>query len=180
MDAAIDVILYEEFYDNDPKLSAFVYLDGVAELLSYGDKESATQVYVDFVIYLYSVSQNEETDSLAAEWTEYNPDGADVIAAGMDTYNEQTFMKYVGAHFDEDYSTMSQKDLMLSYITHLEGIADSYEHGTMMDTIRHYLVTNHIVEIVENDELMEQMTTEWQENNPERADIVYEALLMLQ
>ncbi len=176
IDAASDVIIFEDFDDNDPKLTAFVYLDTVAEWLMYDDKDTATQVYVDFVIYLYMVSQYESTDGFAMEWTEYNPDGADVIAAGMDTYNEQTFMKYVGAYFDEDYTTMSQKELMAAYITHLEGIADSYEDGTMMDTIRHYLVLTHIVELVENGELMEQMSSDWEENNPERADLVYEAL----
>lgn len=176
MDAASDVILFEDFGDNDPKLTAFVYLDAVAEWLTYDDKDAATQVYADFVIYLYMVSQYEPTDSFAKEWTEYNPEGADVVAAGMDSYNEHTFMKYISAHFEEDYTTMSQKELMAAYITHLEGIADSYEEGALMDTIRHYMVLTHIIELVENGELMEQMSTEWEENNPERADLVYEAL----
>lgn len=176
MDAASDVIIFEDFDDNAPKLTAFVYLDAVAEWLMYDDKDTATQVYADFVIYLYMVSQYESTDGFAKEWTEYNPDGADVIAAGLDTYNEHTFMKYIGAHFDEDYTTMSQKELMAAYITHLEGIAESYEDGTMMDTIRHYMVLTHIIELVENGELMEQMSSDWEKNNPERADLVYEAL----
>lgn len=176
MDAASDVAIFEDFDDNDPKLTAFVYLDAVAEWLMCDDKDAATQVYADFVIYLYMVSQYESTDSFAKEWTEYNPDGAEILAAGMDMYSEHTFMKYVGAHFDEDYATMSQKELMAAYITHLEGIADSYEQGILMDTIRHYMVLTHIIELVENGELMEQMSTEWEEKNPERADLVYEAL----
>ena len=179
MDVASDVLIFEEFEDNDPQIVAFVYLDTVAELLSYDEMDAAKEKFVDYIVYLYMVSKDDSDNSYASQWMEYNPEGADIFVEKNIEFNEYEYLKYIGDHFEEDYTTMSESEMIRSYISHLEGIADSYEGGAMMEVMRHYIVVTYLIENVENGELMELFSTEWEEKNPERAELVYEALDIL-
>lgn len=173
--ASIAVLAEEDFKDHAPKLISYIYLDAVAEYSDWGNQEAATEMYYNYVVYTLSCSLDGYVPDHVSVWVDEKPDRAKLISGTISGYDHDTMMSIIGAHFEEDYSTMSANEQVASYVGHLDGIAECYDEGDNLDLYRHYIAIEHIV-AMGNNVLLESASSEWEEEYPERAELVYEAL----
>lgn len=173
--SSMAIIMDEPSLTGDLEIITNVYMDTVYECCVLKEDVAGGAWYLmDFMIYL--ALRGEDPSVVLANWSEDNSHRYELVNEAIDgmTYDGM-MLDYFKRWFDEDYSQMSEEELVAAYISHKENAAGCYDEYEPMEACRH-LYASHVIRSYASEETLAKADAAWKAENPEMAGKYYDAI----
>lgn len=171
--AAIALITNEPPLMCDLNIMTDVYMDTVYECSVLKENvEGGAWFLMDFMIYL--ALRGNDPSVVLANWNEDNYLRYSLVNEAIDgmTYDGM-MLDYFKQWFDEDYSQMSEEELVETFIRHKEFTVEChYNYSSTMEAVRHLFAAN-VIRSYASEEAIAKADSVWKEENPEMAEKYY-------
>ncbi len=173
--SSMAIIMDEPSLTGDLGITTNVYMDTVYECCVLKEDVAGGSWYLmDFMIYL--ALRGEDPSVVLANWSEDNSQRYELVNEAIDgmTYDGM-MLDYFKRWFDEDYSQMSEEELVAAYISHKENAAGCYDEYDPMEACRH-LYASHVIRGYASEATLAKADAAWKAENPEMAGKYYDAI----
>lgn len=146
------------------------YYDAIYSLKHAGYDYMANLVTANYCIFLYTRDITEQHDAYLEAYRIASPARHKIITPLFDS---DEVLEEMQNWYEEDFDSMSQWDLINSYIDHLDAIGNCLAEGDMMEVTRHTIVMGNLTKMITDSETLDEAIRTWFTND-EYAEITTE------
>lgn len=164
-------VVYEvDIEELDTKEAIQTYYDAIYSLKHAGYDDAANIVAANYYVFLYARGCSTEHATNFEAYNEAYPNRHKVVSA---IFEDEEVVAELKNWYEEDFESMSQWDLINSYIDHLDAIGNYLAEGDMMEVTRHTIVMGNLTKMITDSETLDEAIRTWFTND-EYAEITTE------